>query len=372
MKKLFILIIVILVSISGFAQKSSHKYALPVNGVSEPNTNFFNSTSARTTTIGDTVKLSNIAAADTPYVIYSAGADSGYLTGTDYWQDSAFAERYDFNGEDSSVSVIGVFAQFAGKVNPASTKTISINVWNVTPQQYVSGTYLYSGFPDSVILSDTVALTQLGIGTANDTLKAFMFNNATTPISYEFFVGYSMSYNFSALAGDTIGLASSLNGDRTSPITTLQVFMSDIDTVVDTIVNVQNATLWGDGNWHDNYTDNDSLSNDLAIFPIVVTGTPTGVKGITRKNLTFYGCYPNPAVNITNIKFSLAKPADVTLQITDMTGRIMNTITQSNLATGEHIIPVNTSALTTGDYLYLIRTSGGDGIASKFTKTPNP
>ncbi len=158
----------------------------------------------------------------------------------------------------------------------------------------------------------------------------------------------------------------------TSPVTSLQVILNPTDTLVDTVVNVQNATLTSDGNWHDNYTDNDSIYNDLAIFPIVVISAPDGVKGITKKNLTFYGCYPNPASNNTNIKLSLTKSADITIQIMDMNGRILSTITQSNLATGEHIIPVSTSALPAGDYLYFIHTSGGDGVASKLVKTPNP
>ena len=367
MKKIFILIIVILVSISGFAQRSNHKYAMPVSSVNDGNVIFSNSTSnARTTATGDTLKLSNIAAADT-LVIYTAGADSGYLTGTDYWGDQAFAERYDFNPADSSVKVIGVFAQFSGKVNPASAKQISFNIWSLSAPQYITSRLFYSGFPNAVYTTLTVPVTQLGIGVTADTLKKFMFDSTTHFLSGSFFAGYSISYNFNALAGDTIGLASSKNGYRTSPKTTLQVIISDVDTVVDTMINVQNATQWSDGNWHDNYSDNDSLFNDLAIYPIVIIGTPTGLKGVTKNNLTFYGSFPNPAVNSTNIKFSLSKNADVTIQIMDMNGRALNTITQTNLAIGDHIITVNTSALPAGDYLYLIRTSGGEGMASKMT-----
>jgi hypothetical protein len=51
----------------------------------------------------------------------------------------------------------------------------------------------------------------------------------------------------------------------------------------------------------------------------------------------------------------------------DMTGHSINTISESGLSAGEHIVPVNTSALPAGNYLYIIHTSGGDGIASKMT-----
>ena len=364
MKRLFILLSVVLASVSAFAQRSAHTYAQPVNSVGDGSFSFGGFGNARTSGIGDTLRMTNIATGDT-LVVYSAGADSGYLTGTDYWDDSAFAERYDFNGGDSSVTVIGLFAQFAGKVNAGSTKTISLNLWNVGAQQYITATNFYSGYPDSAFFSDTVLFTQLGIGATTDTLKPFLFNTAIGPLSQSFFAGYSMSYNFATLAGDTIGLASSKNGDRTSAITYEQQIISDIDTVTDTIINVQNATLYTDGNWRDNYTQNDSLKNDLAIFPIVVIAGPTGVKGVTRNNFTFFGNYPNPATDVTNIKFSLAKPEDMTIQIMDMNGRVLSTISQASLLTGEHVVPVNTSPMASGNYLYLIRTSGGEGMASE-------
>jgi hypothetical protein len=365
MKKIYALIFVILISISSFAQRTGHKYARQVNSVSE--STFSNNTYARTTHAGDTLKLSNIPAADTPFVIYAAGVDSGYLTGTDYWGDRAFAERYDFNGADSILTVIGVFAQFSGKVNAGSTKTVSFNVWNVNSPQYITAGLFYSGFPNTSLTTHSVPVTQLGIGSTKDTLKKFMFDSTATFSSGSLFVGYSINYNFNALAGDMIGLASSADGDRTSPKIKFDTMITDIDTTIDTLINVQNATQWSDGNWHDNYSDNDSISNDLAIFPIVVIWHGTSIKGVTRKGLTFYGNYPNPAVNSTTIKFSLADRSDVMLQITDMNGRIVNTLSERDLSAGEHVLQLNTSELPDGDYLYLIRTSTGDGIASKLT-----
>ena len=186
-----------------------------------------------------------------------------------------------------------------------------------------------------------------------------------------------MNYNFATLAGDTIGLACSVNGDRTSTVYTITSYTDSIVnmegtadsaiTVTDTVINVQNATQWSDGVWHDNYTDNDSLYNDLAIYPIVVVGNPTGVNGVKKNNLTLFGNYPNPAANTTNIRCSLRQHADVTITVMDMSGRTLSTLNNANLGTGEHIIPMNTSSLPAGDYVYLLHTSGGDGIAGKMT-----
>ena len=381
MRKLFILTIALLVHVAAFAQRPVHTQPVTVSSV---NNNSFTlgraSATARTTGAGDTVALTNILATDTPLVIYPAGGStSGYLTGTDTFGDQGFAERYDINTAtiDSSLKIIGVVAQFHGVVNPLSAHTVSFNAWNIGVPSPVTPTFAYSGFPQVSLDSVVVPFTQLGIGATTDTIKAFLFPAVTGPIQGSFFVGYTMIYNYNSLSGDTIGLACTVNGDRTSPVYTMTTHIDSVwsaidsayvaDTVSDTLINVQNATQWSDGVWHDNYTDNDSLFNNLAIYPIVVIGNPTAVKGITRNNFTFFGCFPNPAVNTTNVRFSLLKQADVTIQLSDMSGRNVSTIKETGVVTGEHIVPLNTSELPAGDYLCIVRTSTGDGIATKIT-----
>ena len=379
MRKLFILAIALSINVAALAQRTVHSPATVIRsvdgisfGLTKANAN------ERTTAAGDTVALTNIPAADTPLVMYAIPG-GGYLTGTDSFGDQGFAERYDIDvaADDSSLVIIGVVAEFHGVVNPLSARTVSFNAWSVGVPSAISATYGYSGFPGTSLDSVVVPFTQLGIGAAADTIKAYLFPVATGTIQNSFFVGYTMIYSATALAGDTIGLACSANGDRTSSLYSIATYVDSVfdtvtsayvaDTVYDTTINVQNATQWSDGAWHDNYTDNDSLKNDLAIYPIVVIGGPTGIKGITKNNFTFFGCFPDPAVNSTNISFSLLKNADVTIQLADMAGHCIRTMKETGLATGEHIMPVSTSELASGNYLCIIRTSGGDGIATKIT-----
>ncbi len=379
MRKLFILAIALSINVAALAQRTVHSPATVIRsvdgisfGLTKANVN------QRTTAAGDTVALTNIPAADTPLVMYAIPG-GGYLTGTDSFGDQGFAERYDIDvaADDSSLVIIGVVAEFHGVVNPLSTHTVSFNAWSVGVPSAISSTYAYSGFPGLSLNSVVVPFTQLGIGAAADTIKAYLFPVATSTIQNSFFIGYTMAYNFTSLAGDTIGLACSLNGDRTSVTYDTLHYIDSVwsttdsmyvaDTVIDTTINVQNATQWSDGVWHDNYTDNDSLYNDLAIYPIVVIGNPTGVKGVKKNNFTFFGCFPNPAQNSTNIRFSLLKNADVSIQLADMAGHCISTIKEEGLNTGEHIVPVSTSELPSGDYLCIIRTSGGDGMATKIT-----
>jgi hypothetical protein len=379
MRKLFILVIAIFINVVAFGQRTVHGPATAIGGI---NDNAFSMTrtnsGARTTAIGDTLALTNIPAADTPLVIYGA-AGGGYLTGTNSFGDQGFAERYDIDmaADDSSLLVIGVVAEFHGTVSSSSTHTVSFNAWAVGVSTRVSSTYGYSGFPGISFDSVVVPYTQLGIASTVDTIKAFLFPEASPRLQTSFFIGYTTIYNFTSLAGDTVGLACSADGDRTSYVYAVDTVIDSVwssadsmyvaDTVLDTTINVQNATQWSDGAWHDNYTDNDSLYNDLAIYPIVVIGNPTGLKGITKNNFTFFGCFPDPAVNSTNTRFSLLTNADVTIKLADMTGHCISTIKVPDLASGEHIIPVSTAELSTGNYLCIISTSTGAGIATKIT-----
>ena len=368
MKKLYILTIALGVSMSVSAQKRS-AVAETVTVVNQGGSVFSGGANLRTTAVGDTVTLFNIP--DTALItLYKLGTiDSGYVTGTDYWGDKAFAERY-VNDSGKNMQVVGVVALFGGHVNPASTNSITFKIWDQGADEPINATRFYNGFPNNVLDTLIVPFTHLGIGATADTIKTYFFASGTGNITGSFFAGYSMNYSFSALNGDMIGLTSSANGERL-PVTdfSLAYHVSDFgDTVLDTVINVQNATMWADNTWHDNYTDNDAIKNNLAIYPIVVLGYPTSVKGITKNNFTFYGNYPNPAVSSTNFKLSLAAGADVTIQIMDMSGRVISATTQRNLSVGEHVISVNTAGLAAGEYLYLIRTSQGDGIAGKMVK----
>jgi hypothetical protein len=371
MKKIFILFIAVLLCFNGFAQRI-HSVTAHDMQVFDPHTFAGTNLYGKTTATGDTAILKHITSTDT-ITVYKVGNDSGYAAGTNYWGDKAFAERYDFTDDSGkNMQVIGLLALFNGKVNPATNKTVTFTLWDEGPQQSITGTMNYRGFPGNVLNTLTLPITQIGIG-ATDTMKGYLFATPTPGYYSSFFLGYSIDYDFLALNGDTIGLASSKNGERSLAFsyTTSYLHLPDssavIDSAFDTIMTVQNAVFGADNHWYDNYTQNDSLLNNLAIYPVVITGYPASVKGVVRNGLTFYGNYPNPAITTTNIQFSLANTADVTVRIMDMSGRVMNTISKSKLSAGAHTVPIDLSGMPAGDYLYLVTTSAGDGIAGKVT-----
>ena len=357
MKKILLTVLAASVALSSFAQRAKTN----VKSASFPE---FTHIAAKTTATGDTAGYTHINFAADTIINYAVGTnhDSGYCVGTDAYGDKGFAERYD--KVDTFVSVLGVIAEFGGKVNPATTKTVVFNCWSVGPKTVNSNfpsTHVYnSGMPNTSLASVTAPLTHLGIrsvATVSDTPKTFYF---TTPSSQvvSFFVGYTIAYTPSALGGDTIGLKSTLDGER---------HISYYSTSgADTTINNINATQYSDNTWHDDAFDNFQIGNHLYIFPIVKLGLPNGVSGITKNNLTFFGNYPNPASASTNVKFTLAQGSDVTISISNISGQVVKTVKQTCNA-GTEVININTEELPAGEYVYLLRTAEGDGFASKLS-----
>ncbi|XZF14032.1 T9SS type A sorting domain-containing protein [Chitinophagaceae bacterium MMS25-I14] len=368
MKKMFLLLIAGAVSLTGFARRNTPhtQQKQPVSTASLQNIHQLAGTANKATGDGDTLELANITGTDT-ITAYTVGstADSGFITGPNVYGDRGFAERYDFNGGDSSLQVLGVVALFHGAYNPASTNMVNFKVWDVSAQVPTTDPNIFfSGFPNNVLTSRSVPVTSIGIDNSGmlDTPVIVGFSTPTAFLTNSFFVGYDINYNFSSINGDKFGLISSLDGERTSP------FFS-VNTAGDTVINVQNATEYNDPSdtmWHDNATDNFFLANDLYIFPIVkVKWSPTGVNTVVNKNLTFSGNYPNPATNVTNVQYSLSQPADVTVQIMDMSGHELSRYDQKGMGAGAHMLPMDVTALSAGTYIYILRTSNGAGIASK-------
>lgn len=67
---------------------------------------------------------------------------------------------------------------------------------------------------------------------------------------------------------------------------------------------------------------------------------------------------PNPFNATTRVPFSLVKSADVNFTVTDMTGKIIETRDLGTLASGEHSVEFDGSALASGVYYYSLIVDG--------------
>lgn len=375
MKKLLLLASAIAVGVSVQAQKFSGAVDLqkttanteltsvPVAGHGE-----------KTAKNGDTISRSHIPAGG-PFVYYFVGTtpyDSGNRSGFNAYGDKGWAERFDVKGTDSSVLPIGVFGYVFGRSAAGSTKTLRAAVWAQGARVGVTGRpkLFYSGLPTGTPLnSTTITFPNLRESTTTGVIDTVIYMRFPTVGSYvadSFFAGFDIpgGYNWTALGGDTLTVVQDTNGVRYGD--RLAMSPSYIVVAGDTIINTQNATLspatGGGDRWDENFIGGgNSLYNNFFIGVVFRVRT-LSVEGITRNGLTIFGTVPNPATNSTKLKMSLKAGTSVTVQIMDMSGRIVHTAPVQQLSAGTHELPISTENLASGIYNCLIRTANGDAM----------
>lgn len=83
------------------------------------------------------------------------------------------------------------------------------------------------------------------------------------------------------------------------------------------------------------------------------------------ENVQFNNIYPNPSMGSVFIDLNLQKISDVTIQITDLTGRIVSTRTYGELMPGGQTIRYYTSGIAAGTYILNAIVDGTSVVTSK-------
>jgi hypothetical protein len=82
------------------------------------------------------------------------------------------------------------------------------------------------------------------------------------------------------------------------------------------------------------------------------------------KNVTLSQAYPNPTSGLTTIGYSLEEAANVAIQITDVTGKVVTTVNEGTMTAGTHTADVDFSELNAGVYFYTL-ISGNDRVTRR-------
>jgi hypothetical protein len=78
------------------------------------------------------------------------------------------------------------------------------------------------------------------------------------------------------------------------------------------------------------------------------------------------GVYPNPANGNAAVNYSLTEQSEVVITITDITGKVVNTLNEGVKAQGAHRVDLNTANLSAGTYFISIN-AGGAVSTQKFS-----
>lgn len=373
MRKLLLVSAACAVSFAGFAQNAQIKNGVsPIKNVTSERTarvNLEGQTANKSTGVTDTFTyLTNyqIGQAFDSATIYSvAGVDSGLFFGTNAYGFSAFGEYFGVNYlADTSVKIAGVFTLFVGRVQTSSTKTINFKVWNVDADStlFSTKTYLIET-PGTQLYSQTASIHDLGLVLDTPSIKYTAFNSLVTTDS-SFYLGYDINYQFANLGGDTIGLACTRDtfgwghGQGYVNNTTQDTFL-----FAQTVMRM--GTEWLEAYW------SAGLDVNMSIAPYIFfeggNVFPVSAASVSNRNLTIFGNYPNPASTSTTIKYSLGKADNVTIQIVDLTGRVINTISENNQSAGEHTVAVDVTNMAAGNYAYIITAKAGGSLAAQLS-----
>jgi FlgD Ig-like domain len=101
---------------------------------------------------------------------------------------------------------------------------------------------------------------------------------------------------------------------------------------------------------------------------------PTGVRDTKQSSalnaLLLLKAYPNPTNTTSVIEYELVRPAEVEMQIMDVMGTIIKTLTLGTQGAGTHQVEWDTinngsTTVATGAYTCLIRTNTGEMLMQK-------
>jgi hypothetical protein len=72
--------------------------------------------------------------------------------------------------------------------------------------------------------------------------------------------------------------------------------------------------------------------------------------------------YPNPANNITKLEFNLQETEQLNIQLLDISGRIIKSISNEKATAGYHTVEINTADVPSG--MYIIQMETGNASAN--------
>ncbi len=261
-----------------------------------------------------------------PATFLTAGCDSlfiytasggGFVTGNNGYDDMEKAEKSYLTGYTGVIKVTNVLADMYTNTT-ASTGTTEMKIYGVNP--------VTKGPRTSSVLgtSNTVAINTFVAGA----LTNYTF---ATPVTVDtaFFTSFVPTY----AAGDTAAVYQSKEGCWSNDSLAWE--------------------KWSDNTWHSMYTAWGSFKMDLAIFPVISTGT--GLDEYFINGIKLEQNQPNPASATTLIQYEVKNNSNVSLQVFDITGRIVLTMDEGNQLAGLHTIVIDANKLQSGTYFYSLK-----------------
>jgi hypothetical protein len=107
----------------------------------------------------------------------------------------------------------------------------------------------------------------------------------------------------------------------------------------------------------DNTTASKHIMNSAGVW------TPLAVESPDASPLNGVQVYPNPVNQNMNVAVTMANSENVTVEMFDMTGKLISSENEGQLSLGEHIISIDGSSLANG--MYLVKVTAGTSVVTQ-------
>ncbi|MNX83699.1 hypothetical protein D3C86_1154710 [compost metagenome] len=252
-----------------------------------------------------------------------------------------FGERYDISEHGD---VIGVIVHVTGTVTNDENEA-HVRVFNVAG----------NGKPGTEIQHGHVHFHDLNLDGSATVVMLDGHAHVHDGVFATFDIG---DYAHGGYEGDTIGVLYAPDGSRQA---------SDLSTLYRNIIQEHSH---GAAVWSDFYTGNNTpVATHFAIYPIVeFEHGHLGINEVVSNGiLSFSSPYPNPASGNMAVPFQLTESSEVSLSVSDLTGKELISMNPGRLAPGTHEQILDLSSLTSGQYIVVVKTTKGS-LATKISK----
>jgi len=245
--------------------------------------------------------------------------------------------------------VTGAFAQRVANISGTLVTPSDTVIQNVgCADSFEIAYYFINSGPDVILPTDTL---QFADARLNPYYSAFQVTGDTikmndTAFKTAYYVSLSeMKFLWDASNNnDPDTVASTFNGNFLYPIFFGGYGWSAVSTAV---------------------TDDNQDDDQLAVAMTISCAT-TGVSKVNL-NKTSLNVYPNPASSQINFSFNFAANTDADLRITDISGRVVKSITLGKQNAGNKTFNIDVADLNNGMYFMELTTNQSRGVA-KFSK----
>ncbi|MEI6124794.1 MAG: T9SS type A sorting domain-containing protein [Bacteroidota bacterium] len=320
--KFFALLLIILTSLSGFAQR---KTTTPVYLSQQPTLNTVKAPN-------DTLQPGNVPNVIPNYVMIAAD-NGGYVLGTNGWNDKCKCQEFKTT---YNYKIEGAIYWFGYK-RADSAGLVKFSVWDMDGTTGTTHDTTNQPCPGTLFMSLTDTTTKIDTSSQIDQAYVVMF-----PFPILVTSNYCIGFDMSQIKGDSIAMVSTSSGQGGHLELVWEQWSS----------NNKWYTLQG-AQW-----DSSTLDIDAMILPIIDNTVGCVENGDFISGIKLSNSYPNPNPGECTIRYELSTPQTfASIEIIDLSGKRVyfnNTIATSE---GIHQNTIDVSALKNGTYFYILSTS---------------